>query len=284
MSWREENASGQELPKEQEMVQSLGKKIKYFREQKPYTQSELAERLAVTRQTVSSWERDRTLPDVYMLQQIAALYGMTLDEFMEGTKEAEVTMPKTPGRLLAATGAVIFGYLVAGGMTGHLYVDCVVIMVIIGVFIQLFLHLFFSGSVKTGNFSMLAGYDGKVEYNLDPRRKEIRESGRSEKSADSDGCSYWLYFFRNHIVVWNLRISGRKQMGTDRDHSDFCLLCGSVRGTGILQLPQYRQNTGKRAGQTYYKGGILFCCLFSCTGAGLCGCYFCKNRAAQYAE
>lgn len=173
MSWREENASGQELPKEQEMVQSLGKKIKYFREQKPYTQSELAERLAVTRQTVSSWERDRTLPDVYMLQQIAALYGMTLDEFMEGTKEAEVTMPKTPGRLLAATGAVIFGYLVAGGMTGHLYVDCVVIMVIIGVFIQLFLHLFFSGSVKTGNFSMLAGYDDKVEYNLEEVKKVL---------------------------------------------------------------------------------------------------------------
>ncbi len=176
MSRKEENHPVQETPEksqEQEAVQSLGEKIKRFREQKPYTQSELAEQLSVTRQAVSNWERDKTLPDVYTLQQIAALFSMTLDEFMEGTKESEVTMPKTPGRLAAATGAVIFGYLVAGGMTGHLYVDCVVIMVIIGVFIQLFLHLFFSGSVKTGNFSMLAGYDGKVEYNLEEVKKVL---------------------------------------------------------------------------------------------------------------
>lgn len=150
---------------------SLGKKIRQFREQGNITQSGLAEELSVTRQAVSNWERDKTLPDVYTLQKIAAYFGMTLDEFMEGTKKAEVVMPKTSGILAGATGLTIFSYLVAGGITGHLFVEVAVIMVIIGIFCQLFLHLYFSSAVKTGNFSALAGYDSKVEYHVDEVKK-----------------------------------------------------------------------------------------------------------------
>lgn len=158
---------------EQEIPQSLGKKIKYFREQRGITQSELAEELSVTRQAVSNWERDKTLPDVYTLQKIASFFDRTLDEFMEGTQEAEVTMPKTPGRLAAATGAAILFYLAAGGMAGRLHAETVAIMVIIWVFCQLFLHLIFGNTVKTGNFSALAGYDGNVEYHINEVKKVL---------------------------------------------------------------------------------------------------------------
>lgn len=157
----------------QQMPQSLGKKIKQFREQQEVTQSKLAEELSVTRQAVSNWERDKTLPDVYMLQQIAAYFGMGLDQFMEGTKEAEITMPKTPGILAAASGGAFLCYLAAGGFAGRLYVETIVMMVIIWIFVQLFLHLYFSSSVKTGNFSMLAGYDNKVEYNVREVKKAL---------------------------------------------------------------------------------------------------------------
>ena len=164
-----------ELPKnlERELPKSLGKKIKYFREQRGITQSGLAEELSVTRQAVSNWEREKTLPDVYMLQKIASFFGRTLDEFMEGTQEAEAAMPKTPGRLAAATGASILFYFAAGGMTGHLYVETAVIMVILWVFCQLFLHLIFRNAVKTGDFSALAGYDSKVEYHANEVKKVL---------------------------------------------------------------------------------------------------------------
>ena len=101
--------------------QSLGRKIRKFREQRQVTQSELAEELSVTRQAVSNWEREKTLPDIYMLQRIAAYFEVTLDEFVEGTKEPEVTMPKAPGRLAAATGLAIFCYLLAGKVHNKLY-------------------------------------------------------------------------------------------------------------------------------------------------------------------
>ncbi len=153
--------------------QSLGKRIRQFRERRQITQSELAEELSVTRQAVSNWERDKTLPDVYTLQQMAAYFDVTLDEIVEGTKEPEIIMPKTTGRLAAATGLAIAVYLLAGGFTGRLYVETVVIMIIIGIFIQLFLHLYFSSSVKTGNFSALAGYDNHVEYHKNEVKKVL---------------------------------------------------------------------------------------------------------------
>lgn len=156
-----------------EITQSLGRKIKSCREQNHMSQEELAEQLSVTRQAVSNWERDKTLPDVYTLRHIAEVFDMTLDDFMEHTREAEVTMPKMPGYLALLSVAAILLYLIVGGITSHLMVELVIEMVIIGIFCQLFLHLYFSSAVKSGNFSMLAGYDSKVEYNVNEVKKVL---------------------------------------------------------------------------------------------------------------
>ncbi len=155
------------------MEKSVGERLKECRTERQLSQQDLAERLHVTRQAISNWERDKTLPDVYMLKEIALAFDMTLDEYMEHTRQAEVKMPKTPGRLTAAALALIPLYLTAGGFTGHLAAELVIGMVIIAVFCQMFLHLYLSGSVKSGNFSMLAGYDGKVEYRVEEVKKVL---------------------------------------------------------------------------------------------------------------
>lgn len=176
MSRQTEKNSGKETENilfSEQAEESLGQKIKFVRQQQKLTQEELAEKISVTRQAVSNWERDKTLPDVYTLGKLAAIFNMTLDDFMEHTKEAEITMPKTPGYLAAATVGVIFLYLITGGLTGQLYGELVVEMVIVGILCQLFLHLFFRGAVKSGNFSMLAGYDSKVEYNSNEVKKVL---------------------------------------------------------------------------------------------------------------
>lgn len=46
------------------------------------TQSELADRLAVTRQAVSKWELGDSFPDVSILVLIAEVFGVTLDELI----------------------------------------------------------------------------------------------------------------------------------------------------------------------------------------------------------
>lgn len=186
-------------------LQSIGEKIKTSREMRQMTQDSLAEKLSVTRQAVSNWERNKNLPDIYMLQRMAALFGTTLDDFMEGVHEAEMVMPKTPGYLAMGTGVVILLYLVVGGFAHALCVGTVVGMVIIGVLIQLFLHLYFSGAVKTGSFSGLAGYNSNVEYNVNEVKKVLVQMDL-HISCLSFGtvlllaaCAFWQNDFRDTL-------------------------------------------------------------------------------------
>lgn len=62
---------------------TIGKKITAVRKLLGLRQDEFGEQLGVAKQTVSGWERGRTLPDIIMLVQIAAMSGLTLNDFID---------------------------------------------------------------------------------------------------------------------------------------------------------------------------------------------------------
>ena len=62
---------------------TIGKKITAVSKSLGLRQDEFGELLGVAKQTVSGWERGRTLPDIIMLVQIAAMCGLTLNDFIE---------------------------------------------------------------------------------------------------------------------------------------------------------------------------------------------------------
>ena len=64
----------------------IGYNIKRIRLSRGLTQREMAERLSVSPQAVSKWERGKTYPDVTMLLPIADMFGVTLGELF-GRKE-----------------------------------------------------------------------------------------------------------------------------------------------------------------------------------------------------
>lgn len=64
----------------------IAKNIKKFREQKNISQSELAEKLNVTRQAVSNWETGKTQPDINTLHKIADMLEISIDELIYGNK------------------------------------------------------------------------------------------------------------------------------------------------------------------------------------------------------
>ncbi len=51
--------------------------------EKGLSQEEVAEKLGISRQTVSKWETDETLPDICQSKKMAVLYGLSLDELVE---------------------------------------------------------------------------------------------------------------------------------------------------------------------------------------------------------
>ena len=66
---------------------SLGERLLEFRKEKHLSQEEVAEKLNVTRQTVSKWETDSSTPDFDKIAPLCELYGVTTDELLTGNKE-----------------------------------------------------------------------------------------------------------------------------------------------------------------------------------------------------
>lgn len=64
----------------------VGKQIALLRTGKGITQSELGERLGVSFQAVSKWERGETLPDVGILIELADILETTVDNILRGGK------------------------------------------------------------------------------------------------------------------------------------------------------------------------------------------------------
>ena len=68
------------------MNTSIPKNIKRLRQQNGLTQEQLAEKLFVTRQTVSLWETSKTQPDIQTLERIAEVFQVDLMTVLYGVE------------------------------------------------------------------------------------------------------------------------------------------------------------------------------------------------------
>ncbi len=68
---------------------SLGTSLAQARRKAGLTQEAVAEKLGVSRQTISKWELDETLPDIRQSKRLAMLYRVTLDALIDFDIEAQ---------------------------------------------------------------------------------------------------------------------------------------------------------------------------------------------------
>ena len=62
---------------------NLGSHLMQARKKAGLSQEAVAEKLGVSRQTISKWETDETVPDIYQSKKLAKLYHLSLDELIE---------------------------------------------------------------------------------------------------------------------------------------------------------------------------------------------------------
>ena len=62
----------------------LGKQIKIHRQKAQLSQEELANRVYVSRQTISNWENDKSYPDVNSLVLLSEIFQISLDKLIKG--------------------------------------------------------------------------------------------------------------------------------------------------------------------------------------------------------
>lgn len=92
---------------------SLGSNISRLRAEHHLSQGDLAEALEVSRQSVSKWETDSSVPDLDRLVKLSRVFDVTLDELVMGAEpqlkvETPPVMvsPSMPGRKIA--GIILF--------------------------------------------------------------------------------------------------------------------------------------------------------------------------------
>ena len=99
---------------------SLGTNISRLRANHHLSQGDLAEALAVSRQSVSKWETDSSVPDLDKLVKLSQLFGVSLDELVTGAvPQLKAEMPpqqvvvshRMPGRKIAGTILFCMGFL-----------------------------------------------------------------------------------------------------------------------------------------------------------------------------
>lgn len=65
----------------------LGNKIKYYKGEKELSQEELAERVYVSRQTISNWENNKSYPDINSIVLLSEIFEISIDNLIKGDVE-----------------------------------------------------------------------------------------------------------------------------------------------------------------------------------------------------
>ena len=110
----------------------IGNKIKEARNGAELTQDQAAEKIMVSRQTISNWETGNTIPDIASVIKMSDLYHISLDELLKGDQdmmkkiETDTNIVRSNSRLIAVgIVAIIVAVVVtfASIMTGNAVLD-----------------------------------------------------------------------------------------------------------------------------------------------------------------
>ena len=65
-------------------MQRMGERIGILRQEKGMTQSVLAEKMGITPQAISKWERGMSFPDLSRLEELAKMLEVSVDYLLTG--------------------------------------------------------------------------------------------------------------------------------------------------------------------------------------------------------
>ena len=85
----------------------FGENLTYLRKMNKLSQEELAEKLDVSRQTLSKWETGESLPDIEKCQLLAAIFDVSLDELVSYDSDSS-------GSPIPPKGKHVFGIVTVG--------------------------------------------------------------------------------------------------------------------------------------------------------------------------
>lgn len=104
----------------------IGYKLKKARMDKNLTQEEVAEKIFVSRQSISNWENNKTYPDIGNVLALSDLYQISLDELLKGSDnfmehlEESTNLVKSNKKLMALIVVALISMIVMAIFTEFL--------------------------------------------------------------------------------------------------------------------------------------------------------------------
>ena len=92
----------------------INQKLKNARINMNLTQEDVAEKIMISRQTISNWENGKSLPDIMSIINLSELYQISLDELLKGDLKLrekinkDVNNAKNNEKLILTTAIIIF--------------------------------------------------------------------------------------------------------------------------------------------------------------------------------
>lgn len=68
---------------------SIAERMRYFREINGYSQEDLAQKLNISRQSISKWELGKSTPDINYIIKMSEFYKISLDQLLKGEINSE---------------------------------------------------------------------------------------------------------------------------------------------------------------------------------------------------
>lgn len=156
------------------MSKNVADNIVTLRKKHGLSQEQFAEKISVSRQAVSNWERGISVPDVETLNRIAKLFDTDLSAMVtgesSGTEKSKDTLRCRTALLLASAVLMIVHFILA--FSGRISMFPVVIGPGFLVGMSVLIHFVFRHTTAQNDFSIIAGFDKKKD-NAEIVRKQL---------------------------------------------------------------------------------------------------------------
>ena len=106
----------------------IGKKLKDARIKSGLTQEEIAEKLNVSRQTISNWENEKSYPDIISVIELSSLYSISLDDLLKGDEEMKKHLEESTN--VVKSNQKLFGVIL-------LNIVIVILLIALGMFLPI---------------------------------------------------------------------------------------------------------------------------------------------------
>ena len=136
----------------------IGNFLKELRNEKGYTQQEVADLLFVSQKTISRWESGNGIPDINIIVDVAQFYGVTVDELLKGERITRSTEEINEENIKASYGKINSGKILSKNILSKQNICFIISSSIILFFLILGLIILLLINKLAGKIIMPVGY------------------------------------------------------------------------------------------------------------------------------